>query len=806
MSAIPSAVLNIRGDASPTGSTGLTLQGVDVQARLDGLLLRTTLRQRYRNSTGRLIETVYTFPLAHGASLMGLSVTLGDKRLSGAVIEKQEATQRYEQAIDEGDTPVLVEQSSPGLYTANLGNLKDGEEATIELEYAQLLRFEQGGLRLSIPTVVAPRYGDAHAEGGLAPHESTAADWQARYPFTLSLDIAGPAAQVRLSSPSHRIEVQPVPDKGTPGQSQTVRVTLGQGGWLDRDFVLRLDGLEGQAFCVTAPDGDEVQPQAQAVLASFCPRLPAQEQVPLSLKILVDCSGSMAGDSIEQARRALHEVGQWLEPSDRIAYFRFGNQCVPMIPELESCTPELVARYAKAIEQTEADLGGTELHAALLQVFGPQSKSGATQADVLLITDGEVWKVEPTVKAARDAGHRLFVVGVSSSPAESLLRELAERSGGACELVTPNEDIAGTITRMVRRLRAARDVGLRLDWGQPVLWQSPLPQQVFDGETLQVWARLGQPLQGAPTLHWSAAGAKGSDRADQVQADVSGTTARLCGARQADTLTSDEDKLALALRYQLVTRQTSLFLVHQRAEDEKAEGLPALEQVRHMMAAGHGGFGSVADSILEAPAFLRRQPSSSPGMVAAMCVSLPEVEHNASPRILRKPAPRKARREFSFADFSALADDLARIPEFLRPTATRRAGSSRQSEPSQSTSWPICHDLSQAEPMFSGMLEAFEREAVQPDSAEQFLDDLLSHALPPALRSLLAHLIMIAGNRKAAVALLLDWLNRHHSGPVLSRQAERVLRAILSSLGAESRDAADERIAHALAQVRDGLT
>ena len=250
MSAIPSAVLNIRGDASPTGSTGLTLQGVDVQARLDGLLLRTTLRQRYRNSTGRLIETVYTFPLAHGASLMGLSVTLGDKRLSGAVIEKQEATQRYEQAIDEGDTPVLVEQSSPGLYTANLGNLKDGEEATIELEYAQLLRFEQGGLRLSIPTVVAPRYGDAHAEGGLAPHESTAADWQARYPFTLSLDIAGPAAQVRLSSPSHRIEVQPVPDQGTPGQTQTVRVTLGQGGWLDRDFVLRLDG-PAKALCWT---------------------------------------------------------------------------------------------------------------------------------------------------------------------------------------------------------------------------------------------------------------------------------------------------------------------------------------------------------------------------------------------------------------------------------------------------------------------------------------------------------------------------------------------------------------------------
>ena len=148
-----------------------------MQGRLDGLL---TIQQRYRNRTGRLIETAYTFPLAHGASLLGLSVTLGDKKMSGAVIEKQQAAQRYERAIDEGDTPVLVEQSAPGLYTANLGNLQDGEEATIEIEYAQLLRFEQGGLRLSIPTVVAPRYGDPQAQGGLAPHETTDADWQAR--------------------------------------------------------------------------------------------------------------------------------------------------------------------------------------------------------------------------------------------------------------------------------------------------------------------------------------------------------------------------------------------------------------------------------------------------------------------------------------------------------------------------------------------------------------------------------------------------------------------------------------------------
>lgn len=763
-----SAVLSIKDDASPAGSTGLALQGVQVQGRLDGLLLRTTLRQRYRNTSGRLIETVYTFPLAHGASLLGLSVTLGDKKMSGAVIEKQQATQRYERAIDEGDTPVLVEQSASGLYTANLGNLRNGEEATIEIEYAQLLRFEQGGLRLSIPTVVAPRYGQPQAQGGLAPHESTAADWQARYPFTLTLDISGPAAKARLNSPSHCIEVQPVvPDQGAPGQGEGVRVTLGQGGWLDRDFVLRLDALEGQSFCVTAPDGEEAHPQAQAVLASFCPRLPAQELAPLSLKILVDCSGSMAGDSMAQAKRALHEVGQWLEPADRLAYFRFGDRCVPLIPDLVPCTPLIVGRLARAVERTEADLGGTELHAALCRVFGPPSKTAIAKADVLLITDGEVWDIEPTVRAARESGHRLFVVGVSSSPAESLLRELAEHSGGACELVTPNEDIAGAITRMVHRLRAARDIGLELDWGQPVLWQSPLPQQVFDGETLHVWARLEQPLQAAPTLHWSAAGATGSDQAEAVQTDASDTTARLCGARQADTLTSDENKLALALRHQLVTRQTSLFLVHQRAEDEKAEGLPALEQIHQMMAAGHGGFGSVADSSLETPAFLRRQPESQD--MAPCSLVFQEI---AVPSIWRKPARSLGR----------WADKLRAYLE------------TEPDDPGLAT----LDEGQQAKSKHKLMLVAFEREAATPEGAQRYLDQLHTHQTNPELQALLGQLSLIAGDR-AAAALLLDWLNRHlSSGPALSRQAERVLRRVLKSLSPAVRTEAEQAIEAAL--------
>ena len=159
-----------------TNGTQIALKSVHIEGQIDGLLASMAITQRYRNNSGTKLEIMYTFPLAWGATLLGMDVTLGGKRLQGVVLGKKQAEARYESAIDDGDTPVIVEASALGLYTANLGNIEDGEYVTVELRYAQVLRYEHGSARLAVPCVIAPRYGDAHKDGGLAPHESAAHD------------------------------------------------------------------------------------------------------------------------------------------------------------------------------------------------------------------------------------------------------------------------------------------------------------------------------------------------------------------------------------------------------------------------------------------------------------------------------------------------------------------------------------------------------------------------------------------------------------------------------------------------------
>lgn len=562
----------------------MVLLGVAAQGRLDGLLFELEVEQRYRNPGESNIETVYTFPLPFGATLLGLEFRLGTKTLDGVVVERKKAEADYEDAIEKGDTAIMLEQAGDNLYTVNLGNLMPGEEAVIRYRYGQLLRFEKGRVRLAIPTVIAPRFGKPD-DAGLEPHQAPTTDLLATYPFSVSIDLRGEVARGSVESPSHPIKVS--------ATATGVTASLARNGFLDRDFVLVIDGLASHSLTAIEKDGD-----GYVALASFCPVLRRAEAVaPLSLKILVDCSGSMAGDSIRSAKRAVQRILEQLDPADAFTLSRFGNQVQHYFAVPKFADHKSIRQAAQHLAKLEADMGGTELENALTSVF---KLGGGENADILLITDGEVWKTESLVSESRKAGQRIFAVAVGSAPAESLHRALAEQTGGACECVAPNEDVEEAIVRMFSRMRAPKVRDLAVAWPGTPRWHTPLPSVAFDGETLHVFAGYDTRPAGEVRLAFHAGDEAGNHEvsialaAQEADAD---TLSRIAAAERLKDL-AEADHLALALRYQLVTRDTNYLILHIRAEGEKAKSLPELQQVAQMHAAGWGGLGTVDSAVL----------------------------------------------------------------------------------------------------------------------------------------------------------------------------------------------------------------
>ncbi|RGE42404.1 VWA domain-containing protein [Comamonas testosteroni] len=585
-----------------SGDHPLHFLGMHAQARLHGNLLDMHLHQRFRNPGQSNVEISYSCPLPWGAVLLAVDVRLNGQQLQGEVLPKAKAREQYEAALEEGNSSVLVSVNADGSLGMELGNLLAGEECEIHLHYSQVLLPAQGSLRCMLPTTMSPRYGDAVRDGGFEPHLAPQASPLVQYPFSAEIHIEGELAQALISSPSHRISTQ------LKNGSCVLRLSESQ--YLDRDLVIQLDALPSTSMASVACD--LTQPEESVVMACLNTTLSQQELTPRAVQVqfLLDCSGSMHGDSIDSARSALLQMLKQLGAEDQFSLSKFGSEhqhCHARMVSMDSEQREHALNWARHLQ---ADMGGTEMEAAVVSTLG---MSGPGRRDLLLITDGEVHAIDALIETARRKAQRIFIVGIGASPAEQHLRRLALATGGSCEFVAPGEDAQPAILRMFHRLRSPVLTRLHLELPPDVqlLSAQPLPLHAFADEQLLVHLHIRgtwssqQPLQLSGHVDGAPEPLRLAHCLPQTIVDQDNSLARMAAhaliklqpdmASMATDLhpLSDEQQTELALRYQLITEHTHFVLVHERAEQDKPVDLPELVQVPHMLAAGWGGTGSV---------------------------------------------------------------------------------------------------------------------------------------------------------------------------------------------------------------------
>lgn len=249
----------------------LVLEGVKAKGRVSGRMLDMTIEQCFKNPEPTNVEVTYTFPLPWHAVLLGLEVELNGETLTGQVKANVQARSDYEEALSEGNTGILVTVNADRSYILALGNLLAGESCVIRLHYVQTLQPEQGSLRVTLPTTIAPRYGDAIRDGGYEPHAVPKVSATVEYPFEISLAIHGELVQAQIGSPSHKVAIRSIPAVGAKETFMT-EVSLAAQAWLDRDFVLVFDQLPHASLGLAA--WDRFDEGLGVVMASFTPGYP----------------------------------------------------------------------------------------------------------------------------------------------------------------------------------------------------------------------------------------------------------------------------------------------------------------------------------------------------------------------------------------------------------------------------------------------------------------------------------------------------------------------------------------------------
>ncbi len=198
----------------------------------------------------------------------------------------------------------------------------------------------------------------------------------------------------------------------------------------------------------------------------------AVRRSPVDVAFVLDRSGSMAGDKLALAKRAVDVAAGHLGDADRAALVLYDNAVATPHP-LQPATGRRKAALRLALHGVDAggstDLGGGWLAGCReLADSAPAEGGGSRPRRVLLLTDGlaNVGITDPAelvghALALHQRGIATTALGIGLDFDEALLASLAEAGGGAFQLV---EDVAALPAFFARELLTivAADLSLTL--------------------------------------------------------------------------------------------------------------------------------------------------------------------------------------------------------------------------------------------------------------------------------------------------------------------------------------------------------
>jgi hypothetical protein len=559
------------------------LVGVSIAADVRSLCARVTVTQRYVNREPVPVEAVYLFPLDEGAAVCGFEALIDGTLVVGEVKEREEAFRMYDDAMAEGHGAYLLDEERADVFQASVGNLPPGKEAILKVTYVTELGTEGGDLRFVIPTTVSPRYAPAADTVGVGRPDASTLNppraFDVPYGLDLSVRVAMPGTIGRVSSPSHPIDVRI--------EASGVTVTLAQQqAALDRDFVLALEGtgLEHPRAWIERTDEGE-----HAVAIGFLPALP-DVTTPSEVVFVVDRSGSMEGSSIEEVRNALQLCLRSLAPGCFFNIVGFGDTWTALFERSRAYDEANLRAATGHVAVLEADLGGTEILPALEAVLKAPGVEGLAR-QVVVLTDGQVSNTDSVLELvkAQSAGARVFAIGIGAGASRHLVQGLARAGGGTTEFIAPGERIEARVVRLVGRLLSPALTNVRLDWGGlKVRPASSVVPPLFAGSRLVQYAFVDE-MQPA-TVRLKATSAAGPvsfdvpvDPAQVVPGAVVATLAARARIRELEEspawlgtrgsrqrrprpTSAVSELVALALRYSLVSRETSFVAIERREQ------------------------------------------------------------------------------------------------------------------------------------------------------------------------------------------------------------------------------------------------
>jgi Ca-activated chloride channel family protein len=574
------------------------LKSAALEARAEGGLSESRLIQTYANPYDEPLEVLYTMPLPADGAVVGYTIKLGERIITGHVESREQARESYRRALEEGRTAGLLEQARADTFTQTLGNLPAGATAQIEMRVLHPLAFlpDAGNVaacwEYRFPTVVGVRYEGAPDRVPDAADLDVDRAGGDGTPVRLDLDLRvadGTPSELLPHSPSHRVRI-------APGENEC-RVGLDEDAPLDRDLVVQWRAVTTDVGLRCVEGGGLTGDDGRYALLTITPPEQPRMTFARDLTILIDASGSMMGEPIEAAKQVVQSLLESLRPEDRFELLAFSMSVERLVKGPVKATSGNLLKAARRLAALQAG-GGTEMTRALIEALKPLRRD--SQRQVILVTDGFIGfeaEVIGETLLRLQPGCRVHTVGIGSAPNRSLTRGVA-RAGRGIEAFVENCDAAPAAAERLLKATVGPVLTDLTIGGSACREVAPeRPRDVLAGQPLVMSLEL-EPTGGTIEVRgWLAGSKKPWERSIHIL-QGSETEGRESGFPQTSlpigalfgretvedlelrlastTDPAQQDRISTAieesgLRHQITTRRTSLVAVSDEATVDPSE-------------------------------------------------------------------------------------------------------------------------------------------------------------------------------------------------------------------------------------------
>jgi Ca-activated chloride channel family protein len=433
-----SQVIIPQARAFALGTTDRVVEIESVRARvaiLDGTA-STTLDIALVNPSARRAEAVLLLPVPAGAVVSAFAFDGSASEPTAQVMSADEARRLYDRIVAKVRDPALLEFAGYNLIRSSVFPVEPHGKQRVRLTYEHL----------------PPRLGD-RVDYVLPRSESL--DLRCPWDIAVELETRGPISTVY--SPSHEIAARRL-----SSNRFTVRLAGSAGlepGPFRLSYLLQQGGVTASIFAYPDPSVGGTGGGGYFLLMAGLPASidDAEIRIKREVTVVIDRSGSMAGEKMEQARAAALQVLEGLDVGEAFNIIDYSSSVASFAsrPVIKDSRTAAAARRSLAAIRPA---GGTNIHDALLEALN-QPPTASMLPIVLFITDGL-----PTIGRTREVDirdmvervnvhkRRVFTFGVGHDVNVPLLDRMADRTRATATYVLPQEDVELKVARVFSRL------------------------------------------------------------------------------------------------------------------------------------------------------------------------------------------------------------------------------------------------------------------------------------------------------------------------------------------------------------------